>query len=241
MYGRTPLYYACLGGKLELVQYLLSLNVKHSDINMCLEAAIESNNPEVAWALINAGAEAIPPVWEHAMSVKRTGRELNLYIEIIDLLLSTKIKVFPRASVLTAIDKTNSSGLRRVLEKRNGNLGFDGNDIFQDRRWSGVAFTVQTSTLLTKSGSREIQITRDDLYNCLAYAEENDADDIVALLKSYGWTSKKQCGPNCEARFGSRYDRASKPPHDRRKPRQPLSQEEVLLVRAGRYNEVREM
>ncbi|KAH8760824.1 hypothetical protein F5882DRAFT_478523 [Hyaloscypha sp. PMI_1271] len=232
--GRSPLYYACIGGKLELVQYLLSFNVKHNDINECLEAAVESNNLEIVRVLIHAhGASAISQVWERAMSVKRTPKEQSPYIEIIDLLMSTKSKSnpFPRASILAAIDSKNLSGLGRVLEMRNGNLGFDVNEVFQDPRWSNVSITVKSSTLLPRSG---FAIRRDDLYNCLAYAEEKDAGDIVTLLKSYWWTSKKGCGPDCEARLGSRYDCSSKPPHTRRGERLPMDEKEVMQVRAGR-------
>jgi ankyrin repeat protein len=231
----SPLYYACLGGKLELVQYFLSLNVKHNDVHECLEAAIGSNNPEVVRLLIEVGAVSTPHMWEQAMSIRHTGAGQKNYFEIIDLLLSmkTKTKIFHRASVLAAIDHKNFSGLSRVLEMRNGNLGFDFNEVFQDRRWSNISFTVKAVTLMTLSGNREVDIKRDDLYNCLAYAEEKGADDIVTLLKSYGWTSKKGCGPDCEARFGSRYDCDSKPPHSRRAPRPDMNEKEVLRVRAG--------
>ncbi|KAE9378228.1 ankyrin [Stipitochalara longipes BDJ] len=233
--GSTPLYYACRGGRLELVEYFLSLNVKHSDLHTCLEAAIESNNPKVVRILIEVGAMSTPQVWEQAMSVNRSGAGRNCYIEIIDLLLSmkTKMKIFPRASILTAIDEKNFSGLSRVLEMRNGNLGFDVNEIFQDRRWSNIYMTVKAATLMTRSGSRDVDIKRDDLYNCLAYAEEKDDDDIVTLLRGYGWTSKKGCGPDCEARFGSRYDCDGKPPHTRRILRPPMDEKEVLWIRAG--------
>jgi ankyrin repeat protein len=232
--GRSPLYYACISGKLKLVQYLLSFNVKHNDINECLEAAVESNNLEIVRVLMHShGASATSQVWERAMSVKRTPKEQSPYIEIIDLLLSTKSKSnpFPRASILAAIDSKNFSGLDRVLEMRNENLGFDVNEVFQDPRWSNVSITVKSSTLLPRSG---FAIRRDDLYNCLAYAEEKDAGDIVTLLKSYWWTSKKRCGPDCEARLGSRYDCSSKPPHTRRGERLPMDEKEVMQVRAGR-------
>jgi hypothetical protein len=192
--GRSPLYYACISRKLELVQYLLSFNVKHNDINECLEAAVESNNLEIVSVLIHAhGASATPQVWERAMLVKRTPKGQSSYIEIIDLLLSTKTKSnpFPRASNLAAIDSKNFSGLNRVLEVRNKNLGFNVNEVFQDPRWSNVSITVTSSTLLPRSG---FAIKRDDLYNCLAYAEEKDAGDIVTLLKSIGGRARRDAG-----------------------------------------------
>ena len=233
--GTTPLYFACLGGILELITYLLSFNVKHNDVHKCLEAAVESNNPEIVRMLIEVGATSTPQVWDQAMSTKRTGARQNHYIAIIDLLLSTKTKtkIFPRAAILTAIDYKNFSGLSRVLEMRNGNLGFDVNEVFQDPRWSNVPFMVQASTFTTWSGNRDVEIKRDDSYTCLAYAEERGSDEIVTLLKSYGWMSKKRCGPECEARFGSKYDCDGNPPHTRRVPRPYMDGKEVTRVRAG--------
>ncbi|PMD57213.1 ankyrin [Hyaloscypha bicolor E] len=229
----SPLSYAVFCGAVGICRALVESGAVPNRVNVD-EAAVESNNLEIVGVLIHVhGASATPQVWERAMLVKHTPKEQSSSIEIIDLLLSTKTKSNPfrRAWILAAIDSKNFSGLHRVLEMRNKNLGFDVNEVFQDPRWSNVSNTVKSSTLLPRSG---FAIKRDDLYNCLAYAEEKDASDIVALLKSYWWTSKKRCGPDSEARFGSRYGCSSKPPHTRRGERLPMDEKEVMQVRAGR-------
>jgi ankyrin repeat protein len=189
--GKNPLYYACSRGNLEAVEYFLSVDVARSDINLCLEAAIEANEPRVVKALTDVGALATADVWEYAMSVKRIGKERFPYFQIIDLLLLTESRLHTDL-VLTAIDKDNLAGLSRVLEKRNGKLDFDRDEIFADKRWFNVSRTVPFHSTDTGSTNPSTFLRR-DWQNCLAYAEEKGAEDFISLLKSYSWVSNSKC------------------------------------------------
>ena len=195
--GKTPLYYACLRGNLEAVKYFLSVDVTRSDVNLCLQGAIEANEPTVAKALIDAGASASAEVWEFAMTVKRIGKERFPYFQIIDQLLLTETRLHTDL-VLTAIDQNNLAGLSRVLEKRNGKLDFDRNEIFADKRWFDVVCVVPFHEVETPGATlagpiKSTDSIRRDWQNCLAYAEEKSADDFVSLLKSYNWVSISKC------------------------------------------------
>jgi hypothetical protein len=54
--------------------------------------------------------------------------------------------------------------------------------------------------------------TRRDLQTCLAYAEERNAHDIIALLKGYEWENKAECEAGCTLKL---WEEAcvSTPPH----------------------------
>jgi hypothetical protein len=192
--GRTALYWACRGGNFEAIKYLFMLDVARSNINKCLEAAIDSHNPEVARELVNMGACATPATWKYVMSAKPVGNRRNTYLEIIDILLSTKTKL-PRELVLAAIDHQNFWGLSRVLETRNGILDFDKDAMFANPRWSGTVCRANRS--FGPKPKKYGWGTRKDLQTCLAYAEERNAHDIIALLKSYEWESKAECEADC--------------------------------------------
>lgn len=192
--GRTALYWACRGGNFHAIKYLFMLDMTNSNINKCLEAAIDSYNPQVAWELVNIGAYATAATWKHAMSSKPVGDRRNAYLEIIDILLSTKTQLQPEL-VLAAIDHQNFWGLSRILEVRNGILDFDKDAIFSNPRWSGIVCKANRSI-----GPRAKKYgwgTRRDLQSCVAYAEERNAHDIVGLLKSYDWESRAECEMDC--------------------------------------------
>jgi hypothetical protein len=207
--GRTALYWACHGGNFEAIKYLFMLDVARSNINKCLEAAIDSHNPEVARELVNIGACATAATWKHVMSAKPVGNRRNTYLEIIDILLSTKTKL-QRELVLAAIDHQNFWGLSRILETRNGTLDFDKDAMFANPRWSGTVCRANRSF-----GPRAKKYgwgTRRDLQTCLAYAEERNAHDIIALLKGYEWENKAECEAGCTLKL---WEEAcvSTPPH----------------------------
>jgi Ankyrin repeats (3 copies) len=192
--GRTALYWACRGGNFEAIKYLFKVDPARSNINKCLEAAIDSHSPEIASELVKMGACATAATWKHVMSAKPVGNRRNTYLEIIDILLATKTQL-QRELVLAAIDHQNFWGLSRILEERNGILDFDKDAMFKDRRWSGVVCRANRS-----SGPKAKKYgwgTRRDLMTCLAYAEEKAAHDIVALLKGYDWESRAECESDC--------------------------------------------
>lgn len=207
--GRTALYWACRGGNFEAIKYLFMLDAARSNINKCLEAAVDSHNPEVAKELVNIGACATAATWKYVMSAKPVGSRRNTYLEIIDILLSTKTKL-QRELVLAAIDQQNFWGLSRILETRNGILDFDKDAIFADPRWSGIVCRANRS--FGPKSKKYGWGTRNDLQTCLAYAEERSAHDIIALLKSYEWKSKAQCEADCGLKL---WEEAcmSTPPH----------------------------
>lgn len=209
--GRTALYWACRGGNMEAVRYLFQLDVARSNINKCLEAAFDTYNPEVAQELVNIGAYATAATWKYAMSAKPFGDRRNTYLEIIDILLTTKTKL-ERDLVLAAIDHQNFWGLSRILENRNGTLDFDKDAMFTNPRWSGIVCRTNSTRptgLMTKKYGWG---TRRDLQTCLAYAEERNAHDIVALLQSHDWESRAECEPDCGLKL---WDEScmSTPPH----------------------------
>jgi hypothetical protein len=207
--GRTALYWACHGGNFEAIKYLYTLDVARSNISKCLEAAIDSHNPEVARELVNIGACATAATWKHVMSTKPVGHRRNTYLEIIDILLSTKTKL-QRELVLAAIDHQNFWGLSRILETRNGILDFDKDAMFANPRWSGTVCRANRSF-----GPRAKKYgwgTRKDLQTCLAYAVERNAHDIIALLKGYEWENNAECEAGCSLKL---WEEAclSTPPH----------------------------
>ena len=207
--GRTALYWACRAGHFEAMKYLLMLDVARSNINKCLEAAVDSNNPEVARELVIIGACATAATWEHVMSFKPVGSLRNTYLEIIDILLSTKPKL-QRELVLAAIDHQNFWGLSRILETRNGTLDFDEDAMFADPRWSGIVCKAKRS--FGPKSKKYGWGTRKDLQTCLAYAEEKSAHDIIALLKSYEWKSQAACEADCALKHWEEAC-SSTPPH----------------------------
>jgi hypothetical protein len=142
------------------------------------------------------------------MAVQRTGKDRLAYIEIVDLFLSTQSH-FPRTAILKAIDNKNFAGLSRVLEMRHGDLDFNVHETFANPRWSNVPMIVKD---LDSAFREDMRVRRFDLQNCLAYAEEKGADDFIALLKSYGWSSRAECEARCTAKKIS-LACDSKPPH----------------------------
>jgi hypothetical protein len=165
-----------------------------SNVNKCLEAAIDSYNPAVAMELVKFGAIATAATWQHAMSTKPVGDRRNTYLDIIDILLSTKTKI-QRDIVLAAIDHQNFWGLSRILEM-NAVLDFDKDALFANARWSGVVCRANRNAGGPR-GKKYGWGTRRDLQTCLAYAEERNAHDIVALLKSFDWESSAECEADC--------------------------------------------
>lgn len=207
--GRTALYWACRAGHFEAMKYLLMLDVARSNINKCLEAAVDSHNPEVAKELVNIGACATTATWKHVMSLKPIGSLRNNYLEIIDILLSTKTKL-QRELVLTAIDHQNFWGLSRILEARNGVLDFDKDAMFANPRWYGIV--CKASRSFGPKSKKYGWGTRKDLQSCLAYAEEKYAHDIIALLNSYEWGSRAVCEADCALKLWEEAC-SSTPPH----------------------------
>jgi ankyrin repeat protein len=207
--GRTALYWACRAGHFEAMQYLLMLDVARSNINKCLEAAVDSHNPEVARELVNIGAYATAATWKHVMSLNPVGSLRTTYLEIIDILLSTKTKL-QRELVLAAIDYQNFWGLNRILETRKGILDFEEDTIFANPRWSGVVCKANRS--FGPKSKKYGWGTRKDLQTCLAYAEEKNAHDIIALLKSYEWGSQAVCEADCALKLWEDAC-SSTPPH----------------------------
>lgn len=207
--GRTALYWACRAGHFEAMKYLLMLDVARSNINKCLEAAIDSYDPEVARELVNVGACATAATWKHVMSLKPVGSLRNTYLEIIDILLSTKTKL-QRELVLAAIDYHNFWGLSRILETRNGILDFDEDAMFANPRWSGIV--CKASRSFGPKSKKYGWGTRKDLQTCLAYAEEKNAHDIIALLKGYEWESQAVCEADCALKLWEEAC-SSTPPH----------------------------
>ena len=171
--GYTPLYLACRGGSIEVVEYLLSLDVERSMVDACLLAAVQGTDPHIVSVLLTVGASIMPETWIAVMAQPRKPRQRSNLLSIIDLLLSHESTILEEP-VLTAIDAGNFAGLSRILERRNGELGFDKNAPFGNWRWApGTA------------GGRDC---RDR--TCLYYADRCGKRDFVALLGSYGWGNK---------------------------------------------------
>jgi hypothetical protein len=207
--GRTALYWACRGENFKAIKYLYMLDMERSNVNKCLEAAIDSYNPDVARQLVEFGAYATAATWQHAFLARPVGDRRNTYLEIIDILLSTPTKL-ERELVLFAIDHQNFWGLSRILETRNGVLDFDKDAVFANPRWSGIVCkTTRPPSSITKKYPWG---TRRDLQNCLAYAEEMNAIDVVALLKSHDWEAIAVCEPDCSLKIWEDAC-ASTPPH----------------------------
>jgi hypothetical protein len=92
--------------------------------------------------------------------------------ELIDLLDNQGVKI-DRTAVLDAIDFENNTALARILERRNGKLDFDANELFEDPRFG------------YRYGRHWVNFRR----TCTAYAEFKKKDTFVSLLKNYGWRS----------------------------------------------------
>jgi ankyrin repeat protein len=170
--GYTPLYLACRGGNIEVVEYLLSLDVERSMVDSCLLAAVKGDEPRIVDVLLTVGASITPETWIAVMTEPRKPRQRANLLYIIDLLLSHE-SIILEEPVLAAIDAENFAGLSRVLERRNGELDFDKNAVFGNWRWAA---------------GRGGQDCRDR--TCLYYAEQCGKRDFVALLGSYGWLSE---------------------------------------------------
>jgi hypothetical protein len=207
--GRTALYWACRGANFEAIKYLFMLDVARSNINKCLEVAIDSHNPEVARELVNVGACATDATLKYVMSAKPVGNRRNTYLKIINILLSMKTKL-QRELVLAAIDHQNFWGLSRILETRNGILDFDKDAMFANPWWSGIVCRANRS--FGPTSKKYGWGTRKDLQTCLAYVEERNTQNIITLLKSYEWESKAECEADCGLK---RWEEAcvSTPPH----------------------------
>ena len=167
--GYTPLYLACRGGSIELVEYLLSLDVERSMVDACLLAAVKGDEPRIVDVLLTVGASITPETWIAVMTQARKPRQRANLLSTIDLLLSQE-SIILEEPVLAAIDAGNFAGLSRVLERRNGELDFDKNATFGNWRWA------------QGQGGQDC---RDR--TCLYYADQNGKRDFVALLGSYGW------------------------------------------------------
>ena len=167
--GYTPLYLACRGGHIEVVEYLLSLDVERSMVDNCLMAAVKGDEPRSVEVLLKVGASVTPDIWIAVMSRQLKPRQRGKLLEIIDHLLSQP-SIILEEPVLAAIDSGNFAGLSRILERRNGILDFDKNAVFANWRWAPGRGGVDC---------------RDR--SCLYYADSRQARDFVALLMSYGW------------------------------------------------------
>lgn len=170
--GYTPLYLACRGGSIEVVEYLLSLDVERSMVDHCLLAAVKGDEPRIVDVLLTVGASITPETWIAVMTQLRKPRQRANLLAIMDLLLSQE-SIILEEPVLAAIDSNNFAGLSRVLERRNGELDFDKNAVFGNWRWEQ---------------GRGGQDCRDR--TCLYYADQNGKKDFVALLGSYGWMNE---------------------------------------------------
>ena len=167
--GYTPLYLASRGGSVEVVEYLLSLDVERSMVDRCLLAAVKGSEPRIVDVLLAVGASITPETWIAVMTQPRKpGQRANL-LSIIDLLLAHETIILEEP-VLAAIDSGNFAGLSRILERRNGGLDFDKNAPFRNWRWAP---------------GRGGQDCRDR--TCLYYADQTGKRDFVALMGSYGW------------------------------------------------------
>jgi hypothetical protein len=167
--GYTPLYMACKGGSIEVVEYFLSLDVERSMVDACLLAAVKGDEPRIVDVLLTVGASITPETWIAVMTQPRKPRQRADLLYTIDLLLSHE-SVILEEPVLAAIDAGNFAGLSRVLERRNGELDFDKNATFGNWRWA------------PGQGGQDC---RDR--TCLYYADQTGKRDFVALLGSYGW------------------------------------------------------
>jgi ankyrin repeat protein len=167
--GYTPLYLACRGGSIEVVEYLLSLDVERSMVDACLLAAVKGDEPHIVDVLLTVGASITPETWIAVMTQPRKPRQRTNLLSTIDLLLSQD-SIILEEPVLAAIDTGNFAGLSRILERRNGELDFDKNAVFGNLRWAP---------------GRGGQDCRDR--TCLYYADQTGKKDFVALLGSYGW------------------------------------------------------
>jgi ankyrin repeat protein len=169
--GYTPLYLACTGGHIEVIEYLLSLDVERSMVDNCLLAAVKGDEPRSVEVLLKVGASITPDTWIEVMARQPKPRQRGKLLEIIDLLLSQP-SIILEEPVLAAIDSGNFAGLSRILERRNGALDFDKNAVFGNWRWAPGRGGVDC---------------RDR--SCLYYADSRQARDFVALLMSYGWVN----------------------------------------------------
>ena len=167
--GYTPLYLACRGGNIEVVEYLLSLDVERSMVDTCLLAAVKGDEPRIVDVLLTVGASITPETWIAVMTQPRKPRQRANLLYIIDLMLSHD-SIILEEPVLAAIDSDNFAGLSRILERRNGELDFDKNATFGNWRWER---------------GRGGQDCRDR--TCLYYADQQGKIDFVSLLGSYGW------------------------------------------------------
>ena len=127
--GYTPLYLACTGAHIEVIEYLLSLDVERSMVDNCLLAAVKGDEPRSVEVLLKVGASITPDTWIEVMARQPKPRQRGKLLEIIDLLLSQP-SIILEEPVLAAIDSGNFAGLSRVLERRNGALDFDKNAVF---------------------------------------------------------------------------------------------------------------
>ena len=170
--GYTPLYLACRGGSIEVVEYLLSLDIERSMVDPCLLAAVKGHEPRIVDVLLTVGASITPETWIAVLTEPRKPRQRANLLAIIDLLLAQE-SIILEEPVLAAIDFDNFAGLSRMLERRNGELDFDKNALFRNWRWEP---------------GRGGQDCRDR--TCLYYADQNGKNDFVALLASYGWINE---------------------------------------------------
>lgn len=156
--SETPLYHACYGGNLAVVNYLLSLDVVRSNIDKCLVAAVRKSYLGIAQALVDVGARVSDKAWITAMGMNVKPRDRARYFQIVDLLLSTGSKLSILA-VKAAIDSKNLAGLSRVLEDGHNVPNFD-------------------------KGTDEKSYLKQ---SCISYAQNRGANNFVALFSSYEW------------------------------------------------------